>query len=173
MDGGQAISVHHGVPDTCTRVVPTWLIVLDNAPTMVMFALGAALLWLIWWPFSIIFLVYGGLSIVLFWGLICPHCHHFDTRACPCGYGVIAPTFFKFKGTEDFKRVFKRNLTIMYPGWIVPFLAGVYLLRLDPTLLVLGLFISFCLIGFVAIPAISKFIGCKGCEIKDQCPWMM
>ena len=66
MDEGDGSSVHHGVPDTCSRIVPTWLIVLDNAPTVVLFILGAALLWLIWWPLAVIFLVYSGLSIVLF-----------------------------------------------------------------------------------------------------------
>jgi hypothetical protein len=34
------------------------------------------------------------------------------------------------------------------------------------------LFIAFVIVGFVLIPAISRFVGCKGCEIKDQCPWM-
>jgi hypothetical protein len=27
-------------------------------------------------------------------------------------------------------------------------------------------------VGFILIPAISKFVGCKSCEIKADCPWM-
>ena len=60
----------------------------------------------------------------------------------------------------------------MFPCWIVPFVAGAYLLWTDPSKLVLGLLGAFCLFGFILIPAISRFIGCKGCEMRDQCPWM-
>jgi hypothetical protein len=39
-----------------------------------------------------------------------------------------------------------------------------------PTLLLLLL--GFIIIGFALIPAISKLVGCKNCEIKEDCPWM-
>lgn len=38
--------------------------------------------------------------------------------------------------------------------------------------LAIVLFVAFCLLGFVAIPFIAKLVGCRGCEIRDQCPWM-
>jgi hypothetical protein len=172
MTGKECKGEDCGIPNRCTRVVPKWLVALDNAPTITMFFVGAAMLWLIWWPLSIMFLAYTLSSIVLFWGIICPHCHHFDTTACPCGYGVAAPKFFKRRKDKDFKKVFKKNIAIMYPNWAMPFLTGIYLLWASPTALVLGLFLAFCIIGFGLIPGISKFVGCKGCEIKDQCPWM-
>lgn len=165
-------STDHGVPIECGRTVPTWLVALDNAPTAVLFVLGAALLWPVWWPLAPAFLVYCALSVVLFWARICPHCHHYGTRACPCGYGVIAPRFFGRRSTDDFQRVFKRNLGIMFPAWFVPLAAGAYLLWQDPTPAVAWLLAAFCVVGFALIPAISKFVGCRGCEIKDQCPWM-
>ena len=102
------------------RVVPAWLIVVDNGPTALMFVVGAALLWPISWSLSIAFLVYCGLAIVLFWARICPHCHHFSTRACPCGYGVVAAALFAPKGGKDFRKVFRRNIGIMFPCWFVP-----------------------------------------------------
>ena len=40
----------------------------------------------------------------------------------------------------------------------------------DPTLLVL--LVTFCLLGFVVIPLIAKLVGCRGCEIRQDCPWM-
>ena len=33
-----------GIPDACERIVPTRVVILDNAPTVVMFILGAALI---------------------------------------------------------------------------------------------------------------------------------
>ena len=167
-----SVATDHGVPVECTRSVPGWVVALDNVPTVVMFVLGAALVWLVWWPLSVVFIAYCCLSIVLFWRLICPYCHHFDTRACPCGYGVIASRLFGRREGPDFRTVFKQRIGIMFPAWIVPFVAGVYLLWTDPSWDVLGLLLAFCIVGFVLIPAISKYVGCKGCEIKDDCPWM-
>jgi hypothetical protein len=59
----------------------------------------------------------------------------------------------------------------MYPCWFIPFGVGIYLLCTGfPN--VLPLFISFVVVGFILIPAISRFVGCKGCELKKECPWM-
>jgi hypothetical protein len=84
----------------------------------------------------------------------------------------MAPRYFKRK-KGDFKAKFRRNLAIMYPNWAAPFIAGVYLLWTAMSPLTLGLFVAFCIVGFALIPSISRFVGCSGCEIKDQCPWMM
>ncbi len=32
--------------------------------------------------------------------------------------------------------------------------------------------ITFSIVGFLIIPLISKLVGCKNCEIKEECPWM-
>lgn len=161
-----------GIPNECTRVVPTWLVAVDNGPTVVMFLLGAALLRPISWSLSIAFLAYCALAIVLFWARICPHCHHFDTRACPCGYGVVAAAFFKRKVGLDFRKVFRRNIGLMFPCWFVPLGAGIYLLWVRFSSAALGLFLAFCIVAFLLIPAISRFVGCRDCDVRDQCPWM-
>ena len=171
----QEVGADCGIPNTCSRTVPTWLVLLDNIPTMSMFILGAILVWLIWWPLSIIFLIYCVASIVLFWALICPYCHHYASRACPCGYGVMAPKLFRSKrdtSKRTFREVFRKNISIMFPCWLVPFVAGIYLLFTNYSIMVLILFVLFCIVGFVLIPSISKFVGCKDCEIKEDCPWV-
>jgi hypothetical protein len=161
-----------GIPNACEREVPAWLVALDNVPTMVMFFLGSALIWNLSPVFSILFFIYCGISIILFWRLICPYCHHFETSGCPCGYGVVAPRFFRRRTGREFKGVFRKNIAVVFPCWIIPLGAGVYLLRTQFSGATLWLFLSFCLVGFVLIPAISKFVGCKSCEIKADCPWM-
>ena len=70
-----------------------------------------------------------------------------------------------------FAKVFRKNIAIMFPCWIVPTIAGIYLLWTHLTILVAGVFLAFCIVGFALIPTISRFVGCAGCEIKDQCPW--
>ncbi len=161
-----------GIPESCERVVGTGLIVLDNAPTALMFLLGSALIWNVEPAFSILFFVYCCLSIVMFWRFICPWCHHFGGSGCPCGYGRIASRFFKRKTGKEFKKVFRQNIRILFPCWVIPSVTGVYLLWRRFSWELFYLFLSFCLVGFVLIPAISRFVGCKSCKIRDDCPWM-
>ena len=172
VNGKGKTTTDSGVATPCEKVVPTWQILLNNTPTAVMFVLGGTLLGLIWWGFSIVFLLYCGLAIVLFWRLICSHCHYFNTRACPCGYGIISARLFRPQRGKDFHKVFRRNIGIMFPCWFIPLGGGIYLLWSDFSWPVLGLFLAFCVVGFVLIPGLSKLIGCRECDQKDDCPWM-
>jgi len=162
----------HGIPVGCARTVPAWLVALDNAPTAVMFALGAMILWGLWWPLAAAYLAYCAASIVLFWALICPSCHHWGTRACPYGYGAVAPRFFGRREGGDFRRAFRRNIAVMFPCWLAPLLGGGYLLWTEPSRALVILLLAFCAVGFALIPLISRYVGCRGCEIREQCPWM-
>lgn len=161
-----------GIPNQCSRSVPLWLVLLDNIPTLVMFFLGIIVVGHLSLPLGALFLVYCALSIVLFWRLICPYCHHFGTRACPCGYGAVAPLFFRQRSGRELRSVFRKNIGVVFPCWFVPLGIGAWLLYVDYSATLLWLFVSFCTIGFVAIPAIAILVGCKSCDLKDECPWM-
>lgn len=165
-----------GIPNKCSRNVPGRLILLDNAPTAALFALGTAILWLYWWPFALLYVVYCILSIILFWKYICTHCHHYGTQACPCGYGRIAPKYFP-KRTIDangFKPVFRRNIAVMFPCWLVPIIAGIYhTFSSGPNPISIALLATFCAVGFAVIPLISRLVGCKRCGIRERCPWVV
>jgi hypothetical protein len=161
-----------GIPNSCERTVSAWLILLDNIPTAGLFMLGALLLGTLWWPLAIAILLYDFLAIILFWGLICRHCQHFGTKACPCGYGLVAPRFFNKLGCNNFREVFRKNIIIMFPCWFIPLGVGAYLLlaRFSPAILIL--FLLFVIVGFIVIPAISRLVGCRRCDLKKECPWM-
>jgi len=49
---------------------------------------------------------------------------------------------------------------------------AIYLISISYSKAILYLTISFVIIGFIVIPALSKLVGCKNCEIKEDCPWM-
>lgn len=155
-----------------SRKIPLWLVLLDNIPTLLLFLLGFLIIYRVSLAGAIVFAAYALFSIVWFWAKICPYCHHYDTLACPCGYGIISAKIFKKKENRSFRKVFRKNIVIQYPNWFVPFAIAVYLLITDYTSGILLLTISFSLIGFVIIPVISKLVGCKNCEIKEDCPWM-
>lgn len=169
---GNASAAGCDVSPACQRVVPRWLVLLDNLPTLALFLLGAALMARFNRPLGLVYLLYCGLSILAFWGRICVHCHHFGSRACPCGYGVLAPKLFNWKGDQNFRQVFRRNIVILFPCWFLPPIAGAYLLKAGFSWKLAGLLAVFCVIGFLVVPLISKYVGCRGCELRDQCPWM-
>jgi len=155
-----------------SRKIPLWLVLLDNIPTLLLFLLGFFIIYQVSLTGAIVFGTYALFSVVWFWARICPYCHHYDTLACPCGYGSISAKIFKRRDSKLFKKVFRRNIFIQFPNWFVPFAIAIYLLITKYTTEILLLTISFSLIGFVIIPVISKQVGCKNCEIKEDCPWM-
>ena len=167
-DENSSCNIHN----SCERIVPAWLVLVDNIPTLILFILGTVLVGIVSWPLAVLMMLYNLASIVLFWKLICSHCQHSGTRACPCGYGVIAVRYFQKKEASNFRKIFRKNITVMYPCWFIPFIAGIYLLCTRFSESILIIFIAFVVFGFILIPAISRFVGCKGCELKTQCPWM-
>ncbi len=172
LDAMKNEQINCNIHDACERIVPSWLVLLDNIPTMIMFLLGALLVGIISRPFAILLTLYNFASIVTFWGLICSHCQHFNRRACPCGYGVIAAKYFNKKEGGNFRKTFRKNIAIMYPCWFIPLGAGIYLLCDRFSRDILLLFVAFIFVGFILIPVISRLVGCRGCTLKDQCPWM-
>jgi hypothetical protein len=165
-------NVSCSIHNECERIVPAWLVLVDNVPTAMLFVLGAVLAGLISWPLAVFLTLYNLASIIMFWSRICPHCQHFSTRACPCGYGVIAAKFFGRKEGSNFRGIFRKNIIIMFPCWFVPLGIGIWLLYARYSREILLLFAAFVIVGFILIPAISRFVGCRGCTLKDQCPWM-
>lgn len=159
-----------GVPNDCARIVTSWIIVIDNAPTLAMFVIGTLLLLFLYWWLALAYALCCALSIVMFWAFICPYCSHFGTKACPCGYGSIAPRYFKKKQGE-FPKIFRKNIAIMFPCWLVPIIGGTYMLYSGFSWPIFVLFLSFCIDAFAVIPSISKFIGCKDCDKRGECPW--
>ncbi|MCX6270286.1 MAG: hypothetical protein NTU44_03530 [Bacteroidetes bacterium] len=152
--------------------IPLWLVLLDNLPTLVLIILGALIIFRLSTIGAVGYVIYSLLSIAWFWAKICPFCHHYGTFSCPCGYGIISARLFKKREDKSFRKVFKQNIGVVFPTWFVPFIIAIYLLLTGYTREVLILTITFSLTGFIIIPLISRFVGCKNCDIKEDCPWM-
>jgi hypothetical protein len=172
-DSTQLNEMKNNIESPCNKKkIPLWLVFLDNIPTLILFVLGTILVYQVSTIGAIIFGAYSLFSVVFFWARICPFCHHYGTLACPCGYGAISAKLFKKRQDKSFKKVFKQNIGIVFPNWFVPFAIAIYLIVTRYTNQVLILTIAFSLIGFVIIPLISRLVGCKNCEVKEDCPWM-
>ncbi len=159
-------------PPCHEKRIPLWLVLLDNLPTLALFILGFLIIKPVSAIFAVSFLIYAFFSIVWFWVKICPWCHHFGTFACPCGYGAVAPKLTRRKTGKSFRKVFRKHIWIVVPNWFVPSAFAAYLLITDYSTKILVLSVAFGFTGFIVIPLISKLVGCKNCEIKDDCPWM-
>lgn len=157
---------------SCTKSIPLWLVLLDNIPTLGMYTLGTWILVYLSDLSALIYAIYSVSGIIWFWGRICPYCHHFNTRACPCGYGLLSAQFFKAREGKSFRKIFRQNIIFLFPGWFVPPLVAVSLLFLEYQSSLLFLTIIFSIIAFFLIPVVSKQVGCKNCEIRADCPWM-
>ncbi|MCX6329075.1 MAG: hypothetical protein NTZ85_06105 [Bacteroidia bacterium] len=173
LESDQIKGLRNDIESPCNeKKIPLWLVLLDNIPTLILFVLGAILVYQVSTIGAVIFVVYSLFSFVFFWARICPFCHHYNTLACPCGYGAISAKLFKKRQDKSFKKVFKQNIEVVFPNWFVPFAIAIYLLTTRYTNQILILTIAFSLIGFIIIPLISRLVGCKNCEIKEDCPWM-
>jgi hypothetical protein len=165
-------SVVTAVREKCRKAIPLPLVLLDNVPTLMMFILGALIISMLSPVYCMVYILYSAFSIIWFWAKICPYCAHYNTSSCPCGYGMISAKLFKRKTGKAFKRVFKTNIGILFPCWFIPPAVGFFLLINDFSFLLLLYIILFSITGFLIIPLISKLVGCKTCEIKEECPWM-
>ena len=155
-----------------SRRIPLWLVLLDNIPTLLLIVIGFFIVYQVSLIGAIAFGIYAVISIIWFWAKICPYCYHYNTYACPCGYGIISARIFRRKENKSFRKVFRRNIVIQFPNWFVPLAVSIYLIITSFSKVILYLTISFVIIGFIVIPVISKLVGCKNCEIKEDCPWM-
>jgi hypothetical protein len=158
--------------NSCTRSIPLRLVLLDNIPTLAMYGLGTWIMVHFSGLSALLYAIYAVSGIIWFWGRICPYCHHFGTKACPCGYGVLSAMIFKPKQGKSFRRIFRRNIIYLFPGWFVPPAVSVYLLIREYSLSLIIITLAFSMVAFILIPVISKMVGCKDCEIRDECPWM-
>ena len=154
---------------------------IDNLPFIIMTAVGATILLLgfiglglfVWgWLAAILFILYG--IVGAFWIIVfvCPYCHFYDTRACPCGYGQIAAKIKPKAESEQFHLKFKKHIPVIVPLWLIPIIAGGIFLYLQFSYLMLILVIIFAIDSYILLPLVSRKYGCAHCPQRDTCPWM-
>jgi len=124
------------------------------------------------WIASGSYIVYGIVGSIWIIVFVCPYCHFFDTRSCPCGYGQIAGKLTKKKDGSLFDKKFKRHIPVIIPLWIIPIVAGVVSLILDFSSMILILIVLFAINSFVILPLLSRKYGCAHCPQRSTCPWM-
>ncbi len=170
-------NVHAEAPCPAPQVTRTHEL-LDNVPYLAMLVLGAAICHATsagppWgWLAAGGYLAYGlagALWIMLF---VCPYCHFYDTRLCPCGYGQIAARLRARQAGDRFRAQFRKHIPVIAPLWFLPLIPGGFALVRHFSWPLLALVLAFVLDSFVVLPLVSRFYGCARCPQKSTCPWM-
>ncbi|MBN1516903.1 hypothetical protein JXA32_10090 [Candidatus Sumerlaeota bacterium] len=152
--------------------------VIANIPYTAMVLLGAAIIALAYAfsPFGLasagLYLAYGVAGAFWIMFFVCPYCAFFDTKACPCGYGMIAARIAKKGARENFAEKFKKHIPVIVPLWILPVLYAAIGLWQSFSWLLAILVAAFVIEAWIILPMVSKKHCCAECPQKEQCPWM-
>lgn len=151
---------------------------VNNLPYVAMAILGAAVFVVGLrnspggWLAAGIYVVYAATGVLWVIIFICPYCHYWDTMACPCGYGRMAPKLREKKDGDRFREKFRKHIPVIVPLWFAPVLAGFYIMVRDFSWILLILLIAFAVDAFIILPLFSRKHGCAECPQKEACPWM-
>jgi hypothetical protein len=165
--------------EECTgQLVSHWQVFVDNLPYAAMIILGAAIFLMgmesgFWrWLLAGMYLAYGLAGAFWIMLFICPYCHFYDTRLCPCGYGIVAAKLRSKKDNATFPQQFKKHIPVVVPLWFIPLIAGVIFLFSDFSWILLGVLIAFVVNSHLFLPLLARQYGCASCPQKETCPWM-
>ena len=150
--------------------------VIANIPYALMLLLGAAVCWL-----TFAGGLFGGLSAALyvaygvagaFWIMlfVCPFCHFYDTRLCPCGYGQIAVHLRPKRDGSLFARQFRRHIPVIVPLWFIPVIVGVVAMVRSFSWLMLILVVAFAINSFVLLPLLGPPVLLQRMPPKTNLP---
>jgi len=160
------------------REYTKWQTIIANLPYAAMLLLGAATIVCsfevsIWaWGVAGFYLAYGMAGAAWIMAFVCPYCAFYGTRACPCGYGLLAARLAPKGSHEWFAERFRRHIPVIVPLWVIPVVcSGVALWRAWSGTVVV-LMSAFVVNSYVILPLVSRRHGCKDCPQKEGCPWM-
>lgn len=118
------------------------------------------------------YIIYGVIGSIWTMVFICPYCAYYDSRQCPCGYGVISARFVRKGEGECFSEKFKRHIPVIVPLWLIPLVWGLTALWYKPSWILFSLILAFVINSYLILPLVSRKHSCSECPQKDDCPWM-
>ena len=173
---GESVMAHN--QQCTTGEYSNAVILLENVPYATMLILGATVIAaanrysIYGWAFAGIFIVYGLLGSLWIILYLCPHCPRYDTKSCPCGYGLLAAKLRPKGNLTLFSTKFKQYIPMIVPLWIIPVLVGGVMIFHAFSWAHAILLGAFMVDAFVILPVLSKGHGCKNCTQRTSCPWM-
>ena len=133
-----------------------------------MYLLGTLLTSLFWPPLGAFYLASSLIANLAYMAWVCPYCGHYALGTCPAGFDLLSGKCFKPRPGRTFGNEFRRRAWVLYAGWFLPPLVGLYLLATSFSWGLLALAALFCADAFWLLPQLSKS-HCVSCETVD-CP---
>ncbi len=154
---------------------PIKIVCVSASLTILSYALGSIILYVLHPLLGIIFLLLAISTIIISMKLRCTHCYYLG-KYCNIGLGKLAAIFFKKGESSEFKNPTKVIITAIFSfgTMVLPIVAGIMLILLDFSILNIGLFLGYILFGilpnfFLRGNFCDKCIqGQLGCPSYDQ-----
>jgi len=151
---------------------PLGIVGLSIVLTVLSYALGTAIFYLINNLLGVGYIILCFISIMISIKFRCTFCYYYDKR-CFSGLGMIAKLFFKKDNPDEFRN--PKNLMLpaifSFSVLLLPLIGAIILMIIEFSWLFLVLFVFYLIIGVISSFALRKNLFCKYCKQgKIGCP---
>ncbi|MFC1637446.1 hypothetical protein ACFL1W_00345 [Candidatus Margulisiibacteriota bacterium] len=151
---------------------PVWFVLMSNALTLPIYALGAYIIWGFGWIYGLLYLGYCLVLEIRLFKMSCVDCYYYG-KLCFSGRGKIAALFFKQGDPKRFtcKQITWKHLIFDFLVSLIPLGAGIFLSIFDfnwPRLIAL---VALMILGFPVVGYVRGELACKFCRQRELgCP---
>lgn len=156
----------------CHENYPAMTVVVSNFISFMIYGIGAYILFRI---SLILVIIYVFFIILLEFRLLSRHCVncYYYGRVCAFGKGYLSSLVFPRGQTEQFnqKKITWKDIVPDFLVFIVPVIAGIMLLVVEFSWLILILIIALFILGFFGNAFVRGQLACRFCKQKEiGCP---
>ena len=156
----------------CYDHYPVWIVIISNIVSLSIYFIGGFLVY----QFGLLWLVfYIGYILILELRLLnghCVNCYYFG-KTCAFGKGRLSSLFFTRGDPKKFveKKVTWKDIVPDFLVSVIPILAGIFILTINFSWLILLLLTILFFLGFAGSAIIRTQFACKFCrQRKLGCP---
>ena len=159
----------------CFENYPCWIVSFSNFITLAIYFIGAFIIFQLGILWFVLYLIYILILEIRVMKNSCVNCYYYG-KYCAFGKGKLSAVFFKKGKKEGLKKFGKRDM-----GWkdiipdflvsLLPVVAGIVLLIIDFSWLMLLLIVILLILTFPGSAFIRGSLACKFCkQRKLGCP---
>jgi hypothetical protein len=156
----------------CHERYPTVTVVLSNLVSLLIYVIGAYILYRINLVFAVIYLLFILFLEFRLMGRHCVDCYYYG-KICAFGKGSLSSLFFSKGNPERFNRknITWKDIVPDFLVFIVPVIAGILLLVQDFSWTILVLIIALVFLGFFGNAMVRGQLACRHCKQREiGCP---
>ncbi len=156
----------------CSEHYPITTVIVANLVSLLIYVIGAYLLFLIALPLAAAYVIFIGILEVRLLAGHCVDCYYYG-KTCAFGKGRLSALLFRKGSPERFGRMQLtwRDIVPDFLVFLIPVLAGTALLVYDFSAFLLLLVIILLLLGFAGNALVRRRLACCSCRQREiGCP---